>query len=158
MLIDQELNEMDRVTQLQDAMEQLFHIMGATLNYLRTKAGLVQVSSHIPVTKSRGDKADAPDIFLENQKELVADFVRKAKEIETLINSLPEPDFVQNQAERLVKLEEEMKVANEEYRQAVERAKSLHKELQETLRLLMSHDYKPPYANGELPSSPTQPS
>ncbi|KAG8902645.1 hypothetical protein FRB99_004297 [Tulasnella sp. 403] len=120
-MLSQELSEMDRVTQLQDALEQLFLIMGATLNHLTSKASLAQVSPSIPVWKSR-DKADPPDAFLSNQKELVADFVNKAKQIEVLINSLPPPDTSDNQTERLHQIEAEMKIANDEYKQALQRA------------------------------------
>jgi len=60
---------------------------------------------------------------VENKKELVVDLVRKAKQIELLINSLPVLEPEETQAARFVQLEEEMQVANEEYKAALERAR-----------------------------------
>jgi len=74
-----------------------------------------------------------------NQKELVTDLITKAKQIEYLINSLPEPEPEEDQvgsgswrtvfgthghkqAKRLQTLEDEMTIANEEYIHAVNRA------------------------------------
>ena len=66
------------------------------------------------------------DLFflrVENKKELVVDLVRKAKQIELLINSLPVLEPEETQAARFVQLEEEMQVANAEYKSALERAR-----------------------------------
>ncbi len=60
---------------------------------------------------------------VENKKELVVDLVRKAKQIELLINSLPVLEPEETQAGRFVQLEEEMQVANTEYKAALERAR-----------------------------------
>ena len=57
-----------------------------------------------------------------NKRELVADLMVKAKQIEYLINSLPEPEAEEEQAKRLAGLEDEMTIANEEYNQALNRA------------------------------------
>lgn len=46
----------------------------------------------------------------------------KAKQIEYLINSLPEPEVEEEQAKRLQELEDEMTIANQEYIRAVNRA------------------------------------
>jgi mediator of RNA polymerase II transcription subunit 21 len=54
---------------------------------------------------------------------LVVDLISKAKQVEYLINALPEPEPEENQAKRLKVLEEEMGVANEEYAMAVARAR-----------------------------------
>jgi hypothetical protein len=51
------------------------------------------------------------------------DLVRKAKQIELLINSLPVLEPEETQAARFVQLEEEMQVANAEYKAALERAR-----------------------------------
>jgi len=60
---------------------------------------------------------------VENKKELVVDLVRKAKQIELLINSLSVLEPEETQAARFVQLEEEMQVANSEYKAALERAR-----------------------------------
>lgn len=74
--------------------------------------------------------------MLENKRELVADLVRKAKQIELIIESLPAPEPEQAQAARFEQLEQEMQKVNEEYQAAVERAKRLHKEITAIFREL----------------------
>ncbi|SRR6266540_3991409 len=135
-------------------------IMSNSIAYLTSRANFLQVSPEIPITKQRNpEKYDPPDVFngmhtsdsfqiptspvnfLANQKEMVTDLIVKAKQIEYLINSLPEPEpeeeqvsfvflslrpsiqyLTIRQAKRLKGLEEEMQVANAEYIQAVNRA------------------------------------
>ncbi|RPD70843.1 hypothetical protein L226DRAFT_514115 [Lentinus tigrinus ALCF2SS1-7] len=134
----QELSHMDRITQLQDEIQQLLTIMSSSIAYLTSRSNFLQVSQEIPVTKSRNtDKYDQPDVLEANKKELVSDLIVKAKQIEYLIQSLPEPDPEERQVERLQVLEEEMAQANAEYTQAVNRAKSLHAQICEVLRNML---------------------
>ncbi|KAI0668595.1 hypothetical protein C8Q78DRAFT_1045089 [Trametes maxima] len=134
----QELSHMDRITQLQDEIQQLLTIMSSSIAYLTSRANFVQVSHEIPITKARNpDKYDAPDVFEANKKELVTDLMVKAKQVEYLIQSLPEPDPEEKQVERLQALEEEMEQANAEYVQAVNRAKSLHAQICDVLRNML---------------------
>jgi len=42
-------------------------MMSAAVQYVTNKTTLAQVSPQIPVTKSRGNKADPPDQFLGEQ-------------------------------------------------------------------------------------------
>jgi len=114
---------MDRITQLQDEIQQLLMIMSKTIAYLTSRSNFVQVSEEVPITKQRNpEKYDPPDVFEANQKELVTDLITKAKQIEYLINSLPEPEPEEEQAKRLQTLEDEMTIADEEYIHAVNRA------------------------------------
>ncbi|KAF8824337.1 hypothetical protein HHX47_DHR8000382 [Lentinula edodes] len=118
----QELSHMDRITQLQDEIQQLLMIMSTSIAYLTNRTNFIQVSPEIPITKQRNpDKYDTPDVFEANKKELVTDLIRKAKQVEYLINSLPEPEPEEIQAQRLQQLEDEMQLANTEYIQAVNR-------------------------------------
>ncbi|KAH9939039.1 uncharacterized protein BXZ73DRAFT_89121 [Epithele typhae] len=134
----QELSHMDRITQLQDEIQQLLTIMSSTIAYLTSRANFLQVSQDVPVTKSRNaEKYDASDVFEANKKELVTDLIVKAKQVEFLIQSLPEPDPEEQQVERLQALEEEMNEANEEYVQAVGRAKRLHAQICDVLRTML---------------------
>ncbi|KJA20840.1 hypothetical protein HYPSUDRAFT_68165 [Hypholoma sublateritium FD-334 SS-4] len=134
----QELSHMDRITQLQDEIQQLLMIMSNTVAYLTTRANFLQVSPDVPVTKQRNpEKFDAPEVFEANQKELVTDLIVKAKQIEYLINSLPEPEPEEEQAHRLQELENEMQEANAEYINAVRRAKDLHSQISDVLRLML---------------------
>ncbi|OSD05727.1 hypothetical protein PYCCODRAFT_1384723 [Trametes coccinea BRFM310] len=134
----QELSHMDRITQLQDEIQQLLTIMSSSIAYLTSRANFVQVSPDIPITKSRNpDKYDPPDVFEANKKELVTDLIVKAKQVEYLIQSLPEPDPEEKQVERLQALEEEMSQANAEYIEAVNRAKNLHAQICDVLRNML---------------------
>ncbi|KAH9850587.1 hypothetical protein C2E23DRAFT_834607 [Lenzites betulinus] len=134
----QELSHMDRITQLQDEIQQLMTIMSSTIAYLTSRANFVQVSHDVPVTKARNpDKYDAPDAFEANKKELVTDLIVKAKQVEYLIQSLPEPDPEEEQVERLQALEQEMALANAEYIRAVNRAKNLHAQICDVLRNML---------------------
>ncbi|EJD55029.1 hypothetical protein AURDEDRAFT_50088 [Auricularia subglabra TFB-10046 SS5] len=120
-----ELSHMDRITQLQDGIEQLLTIMSRSIEYLHTRTNFKQVSAAIPISKQRNpDKVHAPDVFQANRTELVTDLVRKAKQVDYLIGVLPVPESEEAQAERLEQMEKELQEANEEYRQAVARART----------------------------------
>ncbi|KAK0232534.1 hypothetical protein IW262DRAFT_1498945 [Armillaria fumosa] len=138
----QELTHMDRITQLQDEIQQLLTIMSNSIAYLTTRANFLQVSSQVPVTKSRNpDKYDPEEVFEANKKELVTDLMVKAKQVEYLIQSLPQPEEEEEQAKRLQQLEEEMTVANTEYIAALKRTKNLHSQVADLLRTMLSeHD------------------
>ncbi|KAF9527909.1 hypothetical protein CPB83DRAFT_855402 [Crepidotus variabilis] len=134
----QELTHMDRITQLQDEIQKLLLIMSSTIAYLTSRANFLQVSAEVPVTKQRNpERYDAPDVFEANQKEMVTDLIVKVKQIEYLINSLPEPEAEEAQAKRLQNLEDEMNIANAEYARAVSRAKGLHSQISEVLRTML---------------------
>ncbi|EJD04529.1 uncharacterized protein FOMMEDRAFT_19736 [Fomitiporia mediterranea MF3/22] len=135
----QELSHMDRITQLQNEIEQLLTIMAASIQYLSSKTNFEQVSAAIPITKQRNvEKMDPPDVFEANKAELVADIVSKAKQVEVLIKSLPVPESEESQALRFQELEEEMQEANQEYITALNRAKDLHGQMSEALREMLS--------------------
>ena len=60
----QELSHMDRITQLQDEIQQLLMIMSNTVAYLTTRANFLQVSADVPVTKQRNpEKFDTVEVF-----------------------------------------------------------------------------------------------
>ncbi|KAF8168540.1 hypothetical protein B0H34DRAFT_686034 [Crassisporium funariophilum] len=144
----QELSHMDRITQLQDEIQQLLMIMSNTIAYLTSRANFLQVSPDVPVTKQRNpDKFDPAEVFEANQKELVTDLIVKAKQIEYLINSLPEPEPEEEQAKRLQVLEDEMTIANAEYVRAVDRAKDLHAQISDVLRMMLVE------TDGDLPET-----
>ncbi|ETW78389.1 hypothetical protein HETIRDRAFT_325673 [Heterobasidion irregulare TC 32-1] len=137
----QELSSMDRITQLQDEIQNLLTIMSNTIAYLTSRSNFLQVSQDIPVTKQRNpDKVDAPDVFEANKKELVGDLMVKAKQVEYLIQSLPVPEPEEEQAARLQALEDDMTRANEEYIAAVDRAKALHGQINEVLQGILDDD------------------
>ncbi|KAK7040441.1 mediator of RNA polymerase II transcription subunit 21 [Favolaschia claudopus] len=122
----QELSHMDRITQLQDEIQQLLTIMANTVGYLTSRANF-----------RNPEKYDEPEVFEANKKELVTDLIVKAKQVEYLIQSLPEPEPEEEQEKRLKALDEEMTLANEEYIQAVARSKDLHAQISSVLRLML---------------------
>jgi len=112
--------------------------MSNSVAYLTSRVNFLQVSPEIPVTKQRNpDKYDSEEAFEANKKELVADLIVKAKQVDYLINSLPVPESEEAQAKRLQALEEEMTIANAEYKKAVEQAKSLHAQITALLNLML---------------------
>ncbi|KAL6304760.1 hypothetical protein BKA93DRAFT_262188 [Sparassis latifolia] len=140
----QELSHMDRITQLQDEIQQLLTIMSSSIAYLTSRVNFTQVSQEVPITKSRkSDKVDPPDVFEANKKELVTDLLVKAKQVEYLIQSLPEPEAEEVQAQRLQTLEQEMYEANADYYNAVQRAKTLHQQLTTVLRTMLDEKDMP---------------
>ncbi|TFK28457.1 hypothetical protein FA15DRAFT_579251, partial [Coprinopsis marcescibilis] len=138
----QELTQMDRITQLQDEIQQILVIMSKSITYLTKRSHFLQISPEIPLSTAQRDPAkyDPPDVFEANKKELVTDLVVKAKQIELLINALPEPENEETQARRLQGLEDEIAIANAEYISAVNRAKDLHSQIAEVLRALLDED------------------
>jgi len=121
---------MDRITQLQDEIQQLLTIMSSSIAYLTSRANFMQVGPDVPITKQRRpEKFDPPDVLEANKRELVADLVVKAKQIDYLIQSLPEPEAEEVQATRLRSIEDEMEGANADYMRAVNRAKHLHQRI-----------------------------
>ncbi|KAF9229790.1 hypothetical protein BS17DRAFT_40834 [Gyrodon lividus] len=136
----QDLSHMDRITQLQDEIQRLLMIMSSSIGYLTSRSTFLQVTPEIPITKQRNpDKYDPPEVFEANQKELVDDLIVKAKQIEVLIQSLPVPEPEEQQAKRLQALENEMTEVNEEYIRAVDRAKNLHRQFSELLRMMLDN-------------------
>ncbi|KAH9464051.1 hypothetical protein MJO28_002328 [Puccinia striiformis f. sp. tritici] len=90
---DAELSRnMDRITQLQDGIDNLVTIMYSTLSFLSRKADFKQVNPDIPITQAipcpEGTQLPR-ETFTQNCEELVQDFLRKAKQIEYLISILP---------------------------------------------------------------------
>ncbi|CCA68591.1 hypothetical protein PIIN_02456 [Serendipita indica DSM 11827] len=122
---DEQSVNMDKLSQLQDCIEQLLLIMKLSVVQLVQRTDFKPVAETIPIYKARPkDKVDSPQKFEENKRELVADLVQKAKQIERLIDSLPPPEPEESQAARLGALDDEMRRTNAEYKLAVERAKS----------------------------------
>ncbi|KWU41576.1 hypothetical protein RHOSPDRAFT_22736, partial [Rhodotorula sp. JG-1b] len=83
-------NTVDRLTQTQNSIDDLVRIMYSSLSYLSRKASFKQINPNFPVTQSIPG-ADSQETYQENRKELVGDFLRKAKQLEYLISVLPSP-------------------------------------------------------------------
>ncbi|KAL0568834.1 hypothetical protein V5O48_013137 [Marasmius crinis-equi] len=112
--------------------------MSSSIKYLTSRSNFLQVSPEIPITKQRNpEKYDSADILEENTKELVQDLIVKAKQVECLIDSFPEPALESEQAHRLQQLEDDMQRANLDYIQAINRAESLHLQVAQLSRLML---------------------
>ncbi|GAA6003551.1 hypothetical protein JCM10207_000385 [Rhodosporidiobolus poonsookiae] len=154
--MDPELSHMDRLTQTQNSIDDLVRIIYSTLSYLSRKASFKQLNPNFPVTQSIPG-AEPPDVFEANRKELVSDFLRKAKQLEFLIDALPasssssssdpasssgagagtgEPSTAgtADDEREFAELEEEMQRVNGEYEEALAEAEELHRQLQTSLQ------------------------
>ncbi|EXX59470.1 Srb7p [Rhizophagus irregularis DAOM 197198w] len=97
---------MDRLTQLQDAIDEMARMFANSVEFLnRVQVGQDQIK------------------LKENQQEIVQDVVKKAKQIEILIDNLPGlRNTEQEQFDMIKELNKEMQEANLEYIKAVEDA------------------------------------
>ncbi|KAK0203333.1 hypothetical protein DFS33DRAFT_786151 [Desarmillaria ectypa] len=112
----QELTHMDRITQLQEEIEQLLIIISDSLAYLTSRSNFLQVSAAAPVTRSRNPEKYNVVAILEgaegvcydsallvliqtsgNKLELVTHLVAKSKQVEYLMQSLPQPEEEEDQ-------------------------------------------------------------
>ncbi|GBC37669.1 uncharacterized protein OCT59_005673 [Rhizophagus irregularis] len=111
---------MDRLTQLQDAIDEMARMFANSVEFLnRVQVGQDQIK------------------LKENQQEIVQDVVKKAKQIEILIDNLPGlRNTEQEQFDMIKELNKEMQEANLEYIKAVEDAESLRKQIVETIEIL----------------------
>ncbi|KAL8290313.1 hypothetical protein RQP46_002571 [Phenoliferia psychrophenolica] len=141
-----EQSHMDRLTQTQDAIDALVQIMYSSLSYLTRKAQFKQLNPDVPITQTIPD-AEPADVFLDNQKELVGDFLRKAKQLEYLISALPTPPVdLDDDEQDLEDLEREMSEVNAEYLDALAVAEDLHQQLSVSLHAALSTKSTPPPA------------
>ncbi|KAI9363155.1 hypothetical protein BD770DRAFT_380911 [Pilaira anomala] len=110
---------MDRLTQLQDAIDAMSRMFTNSIYYVHEKSGMAELNNDIPVAQPK-IQADEPQVFQENMRELASDLVKKAKEIDALIEVLPGIDQTEDeQIDILRSLEEENRIANEDYEDAV---------------------------------------
>ncbi|GAA5911206.1 hypothetical protein JCM8208_005759 [Rhodotorula glutinis] len=165
MEVAQELSHMDRLTQTQNSIDGLVRIMYSSLSYLSRKANFRQINPNFPVTQSIPG-ADPDDVFEANRKELVSDFLRKAKQLEYLIDALPESapaptaaaEGTQDDDDDFRRLEDEMQQVNHDYLEALGQAESLHTQLQTSLHgVLESRSSAPSTAAPTAAASPAPP-
>ncbi|GAA5930157.1 hypothetical protein JCM1841_000479 [Sporobolomyces salmonicolor] len=135
MQADLEYGHMDRLTQTQNSIDELVRIMYSSLSYLSRKANFKQLNQNYPVTQTIPN-ADPDDVFEANRKELVGDFLKKAKQLEYLIEQLPSPVSEEEVATEkdVAALEHEMQQVNQEYLEALQEAEILHSQLSASLQ------------------------
>ncbi|KAI0406143.1 mediator of RNA polymerase II transcription subunit 21 [Xylaria palmicola] len=129
----------DRLTQLQDAVDQLATQFIATTNYINQHHNLETLGPRdqiVVIPKQEADQQEVDphpdDVFRAALVELAQDLITKEQQIELLISILPGLDNSEQDQERNIReLEEELKAAEAQRQEAI-------KERQETLTKLNS--------------------
>ncbi|KAI2635222.1 mediator of RNA polymerase II transcription subunit 21 [Xylaria nigripes] len=129
----------DRLTQLQDAVDQLATQFIASINYINEHHNLDTLGPRdqivvIPKQEAEQQEVDPhpEDLFRAALVELAQDLITKEQQIELLISILPGLDNSEQDQERNIReLEEELKVAEAQRNEAI-------KEREETLAKLDS--------------------
>ncbi|KAI0548777.1 mediator of RNA polymerase II transcription subunit 21 [Xylaria curta] len=124
----------DRLTQLQDAVDQLATQFIASINYINQHHSLETLGPRdqiVVIPKQEADQQEVDphpeDIFRAALVELAQDLITKEQQIELLISILPGLDNSEQDQERNIReLEEELKVAEAQRQEAI-------KEREETL-------------------------
>ncbi|KAK0629799.1 mediator complex, subunit Med21 [Bombardia bombarda] len=135
----------DRLTQLQDAVDQLATQFISCFYYLAHHHDLESFgpADKIPDLKSGQPKevdSFAPEIFQAGQLELARDLITKEQQIEYLISSLPGLDNSQRDQEQSIRdLEEELKVAEGQRLEAVKEKDEVLARLDQVLRGIRRH-------------------
>ncbi|KAI1369659.1 mediator of RNA polymerase II transcription subunit 21 [Xylaria arbuscula] len=127
----------DRLTQLQDAVDQLATQFIASINYINHHHSLETLGPRdqiVVIPKQEADQQEVDphpeDVFRAAQVELAQDLITKEQQIELLISILPGLDNSEQDQERNIReLEEELKVAEAQRQEAI-------KEREETLAKL----------------------
>ncbi|KAI5850956.1 mediator complex, subunit Med21 [Tricharina praecox] len=104
----------DRLTQLQDAVDQIATQFFSAIRYIGTHHDAVPVGNEAKVTDENAT-IDTPEVFESRMSELARDLIIKSKQIEVLITTLPGIGVSEDdQQARLRSLEAQLKEAEEE--------------------------------------------
>ncbi|KAI8320753.1 hypothetical protein GQ54DRAFT_277251, partial [Martensiomyces pterosporus] len=126
----------DRVTQLQDSIDQQCLMLVSSLDYLHKKAGMVQVGPSIPVTQTNV-MADNAAEFHARTREIATDICRQAKKIDSLIEALPGIDVSESEQEReFIELEKQNEAATRDLDAATKKANALLDQISAILRTI----------------------
>ncbi|EPE06139.1 mediator of rna polymerase ii transcription subunit 21 [Ophiostoma piceae UAMH 11346] len=119
----------DSLSQVQDAVDQLAHQFLTCLYYLERHHDLKKLGPNDILQEQKNDGSQprsltveplAADEFKQGQEELARDLVYKEQQIEYLVGSLPGLENTEQDQERLIReLEEELKVAEVQRKEAV---------------------------------------
>ncbi|KAL2108810.1 hypothetical protein VUR80DRAFT_3350 [Thermomyces stellatus] len=131
---------MDRLTQLQDAVDQLAQQFVACIHFAHKRHDLQTLGPNdkIRSVKSEEQKDVDPlpeDEFRAGLVELSRDLIVKEQQIEVLISTLPGLDSSEKDQEQSIReLEEEMKVAEEQRLDALSEKERVARHLDEILK------------------------
>ncbi|KAF4962341.1 hypothetical protein FSARC_9584 [Fusarium sarcochroum] len=129
----------DRLTQLQDAVDQLAQQFVACLHYVNKRHDLEMLGPNdkIREVKDIPKEVDSlpPDEFRAGMVELSQDLILKEQQIEVLISSLPGLDNSEMDQERYIKeLEEDLKIAEAQRQEAIKEKDQILSELDSVIR------------------------
>ncbi|KAI1412177.1 mediator of RNA polymerase II transcription subunit 21 [Hypoxylon sp. FL1857] len=131
----------DRLTQLQDAVDQLAQQFVASIFYINRHHNLeiLGPGDQIRDVKQEPDQQEVDphpeDAFKAAQVELAQDLIMKEQQIETLISLLPGLDnSEQDQEANIKELEEELKVAEAQRQEAIEEKEDTMRKLDTVIR------------------------
>ncbi|CAF3484798.1 RNA polymerase II mediator complex subunit [Fusarium graminearum] len=129
----------DRLTQLQDAVDQLAQQFVACLHYVNKRHDLeiLNPNDKIREVKDIPKEVDSlpPDEFRAGMVELSQDLIVKEQQIEVLISSLPGLDNSEMDQERYIKeLEEDLKIAEAQRQEAIKEKDQILAELDGVIR------------------------
>ncbi|KAI1816916.1 mediator of RNA polymerase II transcription subunit 21 [Poronia punctata] len=121
----------DRLTQLQDAVDQLAKQFVACTNYINQHHSLETLGPRdqiVVIPKQEADQQEVDphpeDVFQAALVELARDLITKEQQIELLISILPGLDNSEQDQERNIReLEEELKVAEAQRQEAINKRK-----------------------------------
>ncbi|KAL1883821.1 hypothetical protein VTK73DRAFT_8357 [Phialemonium thermophilum] len=131
----------DRLTQLQDAVDQLAQQFVASFYYVERHHDLEKVAPKDEVREIKQEQQEVEtlpsDVFQAGQLELARDLIIKEQQIEYLISSLPGLENSERDQEQCIKdLEEELKVAEAQRLDAVKEKDEVLAKLDQVLRLI----------------------
>ncbi|KAI0387499.1 mediator of RNA polymerase II transcription subunit 21 [Hypomontagnella monticulosa] len=131
----------DRLTQLQDAVDQLAQQFVACIYYLNRHHNLETLgpNDQIRDVKQEPDQQEVDphpdDVFKSAQVELAQDLITKEQQIELLISILPGLDNSEQDQERNIKeLEEELKAAEAQRQEAIKEKEDTMAKLDAVIR------------------------
>ncbi|ORY63138.1 RNA polymerase II transcription mediator [Pseudomassariella vexata] len=131
----------DRLTQLQDAVDQLAQQFVSSIHYINRHHSLQllgpndQIRDVKPEPGQEDVDPHAPETFKASQIELAQDLITKEQQIELLISILPGLDNSEQDQERNIKeLEEELKAAEAQRQKAIKEKAEIMTKLDTVIR------------------------
>ncbi|TDZ37682.1 Mediator of RNA polymerase II transcription subunit 21 [Colletotrichum sidae] len=131
----------DRLTQLQDAVDQLAQQFVASFHFVHRRHDLELLGPNDKIREVKQDPEQKevdplpPDEFKEGLRELAKDLIYKEQQIEVLISTLPGLDSTESDQEQYIRdLEDELKVAEAQRQDAIKEKDQILGKLDEVIR------------------------
>ncbi|KAI0899987.1 CSE2-domain-containing protein [Annulohypoxylon nitens] len=130
----------DRLTQLQDAVDQLAQQFVASIHYINQHHNLELLGPGDQIRDVKPEEQEevephSEEVFKASQIELAQDLITKEQQIELLISILPGLDNSEQDQERNIKeLEEELKVAEAQRQEAIKEKEDTMAKLDAVIR------------------------